>query len=62
MHIKKFLKMNNDDCELENVMFDMIDGRYHGDIKKGTRIQHGRGIFIEKVVKKDDNDNKITIF
>ena len=54
--------MNNDDCELENVMFDMIDGRYHGDIKKGTRIQHGRGIFIEKVVKKDDNDKEIAIF
>jgi hypothetical protein len=54
--------MNNDGSELEIFPFNMIDGSYHGDIKKGTRIQHGRGIFIEKVVKKDDNDKEIAIF
>ncbi len=28
--------------------FKYIDGNYNGEIKKGTRIRHGRGIFIKK--------------
>ena len=40
--------MNTDNCDLKSVKLYMIDGSYHGDIKEHTRIQHGRGIYIDK--------------
>ncbi len=42
--------MNESDCELDFIKSEliMINRSYQGDIIKGTRIQHGRGIFIEK--------------
>ncbi len=51
IHEEQFMKMNSDNWELERVKFDIIDGTYKGDVKKDTRIQHGRGIFIEKIKK-----------
>ena len=42
--------MNETDCELDFIKSEliMINRSYQGDILKGTRIQHGRGIFIDK--------------
>ncbi len=40
--------MNKVDCELDIAKLELIDGTYQGDILKGTRIQHGVGIFIDK--------------
>ncbi len=53
--------MNTDNWEWETDKFDIIDGSYYGEIKKDTRIQHGRGMFIEKAKKIDKDGNPIVI-
>ncbi len=40
--------MNENDSELVYSKFKTADGTYEGDVLKGTRIQHGRGIFIDE--------------
>lgn len=53
--------MNTDNWVCEVDTFDIIDGSYYGEIKSETRIQHGRGMFIEKVKKIDKDNNQIVI-
>ena len=53
--------MNSDNWELERVKFKIIDGTYKGDVKKDTRIQHGRGIFIEKIKKEEQGKETVII-
>jgi hypothetical protein len=53
--------MNTDNWECKTDFFEIIDGSYQGEIKKDTRIQHGRGMFIEKVKKNDKDGNPYII-
>lgn len=47
---QKFFEQNtyNWTIELEEV-FEQKNGIYSGEVKKDTRIHHGRGIFIDKI-------------
>ena len=42
------MKYNKNHIILEKTEFKRIDGEYEGEVRKHSRIKHGRGIYIEK--------------
>lgn len=41
------MKNNDKNTILETRNFEHKDGKYYGEVKEDTRIQHGRGVYID---------------